>query len=129
MEPKKRGRKKSESINRSASSIKVYLLPDEKKLIEELAKQAGLSLSQYLARVGTGYKVKSVIDYERVREIAKANGDLGRLGGLLKLWLTDDRRLAFIEPKIIRDLVNKIESRSDEISDLMINLLESLNDK
>jgi hypothetical protein len=34
------------------------------------------------------------MDYEYVRELVRVNGDLGRLGGLLKLWLTDDPRTA-----------------------------------
>jgi hypothetical protein len=47
-------------------------------------------MSTYLMRVGLGYPVKSVLDNKRVEELCRINGDLGRLGGLLKLWLTDD---------------------------------------
>lgn len=74
--------------------IKVYCLPDERRAIEEKAAAAGMSLSAYLLAVGQGYKITGVVDYEHVRELARINGDLGRLGGLLKLWLTDDPRTA-----------------------------------
>lgn len=74
--------------------IYVYCLPDEKEQIEAMAKAAGRSASSYLRLVGQGYVMRSILDYERVQELAKVNGDLGRLGGLLKLWLTDDTKLA-----------------------------------
>ncbi len=34
-----------------------------------------------------GYHIFGVMDYEQVCELARINGDLSRLGGLLKLWL------------------------------------------
>ncbi len=74
--------------------IYVYCLPEEKAQIEAMAKASGNSASSYLRLVGQGYVMRSILDYERVQELAKVNGDLGRLGGLLKLWLTDDAKLA-----------------------------------
>lgn len=74
--------------------IYVYCLPDEKAQIEAIAKATGHSASSYLRAVGQGYPVHSILDFERIQELAKINGDLGRLGGLLKLWLTDDAKLA-----------------------------------
>ncbi|RJY51018.1 conjugal transfer transcriptional regulator TraJ [Veillonella atypica] len=82
--------------------IKVYCLPDERRAIEEKAAAAGMSLSAYLLAVGQGYKITGVVDYEHVRELARINGDLGRLGGLLKLWLTDDPRTARFGDATIR---------------------------
>lgn len=34
------------------------------------------------------------MDYKAVLDLVKVNADLGRLGGLLKLWLSDDKRVA-----------------------------------
>lgn len=65
--------------------LRVPVYPEEKKEIESLARQAGLSVACYLRDVGQGYQVKGVMDYEYVRELVRVNGDLGRLGGLLKL--------------------------------------------
>jgi len=35
-------------------------------------------------------KSLEIMDCELIREMARVNGDLGRSGGLLKLWLTYD---------------------------------------
>lgn len=99
-----------EPVTRKANPpIKVYCLPSEKKTIEDNAKTAGKSTSAFLLAVGQGYQVSGVVDYERVRELAKINGDLGRLGGLLKLWLTNDERTESFGADTIRAVLNKIE--------------------
>ena len=86
---------KTERVMRKGSTpIKVYCLPEEKEQIEAQAKRAGMSAARYLREVGQGYHISGVVDYEQVRELARINGGLGRLGGLLKLWLTDDVRTA-----------------------------------
>ena len=79
---------------RECPPVYVWVTPDEKRGIEAMAQATGNSASAYLRRVGLGHEVRSVLDYERVRDLAKVNGDLGRLGGLLKLWLSNDKRLA-----------------------------------
>ena len=90
----------SEKVTRKGSTpIKVYCLPEERAAIEANAQAAGMSTSAYLLAVGQGYRVQGVTDFENVRELVRVNGDLGRLGGLLKLWLTDDARTArFAKP-------------------------------
>lgn len=82
------------TTRKGCTPICVYCLPHEKAEIETLAKASGNSASSYLRLVGQGYVVRGILDYEHVAELAKINGDLGRLGGLLKLWLTDDAKLA-----------------------------------
>ena len=99
--------------------IKVYCLPEERELIEANAKMAGISVARYLRDVGQGYQIKGVMDYQHVRELVRVNGDLGRLGGLLKLWLTDDvRTLQFGEATILA-LLGRIEATQDEMSRIM----------
>lgn len=78
------------ATRKGSPPIKVYCLPEERAEIEANAKMAGVSVARYLRDVGQGYQIKGVMDYEYVRELVRVNGDLGRLGGLLKLWLTDD---------------------------------------
>lgn len=79
---------------KTQAPIKVYCLPEERAEIETMARKSGHSVSTYLRLVGQGYRVASIVDYEHVQELAKINGDLGRLGGLLKLWLVDDAKLS-----------------------------------
>ena len=63
----------------------------EKAGISKLAVQTGLSRSAYLRNVGLNCPVRSVVDLGAVSDLAKVNGDLGRVAGLLKLWLADMR--------------------------------------
>jgi hypothetical protein len=67
----------------------VWTTPEERATIERLAKTTGLSVSTYLRTLGMAYEPKSILDAQHVLELLKACGDLGRLGGLLKLWLVD----------------------------------------
>lgn len=85
--------KKSPS-RRESTPIVVRVTPDEKQKIDALARQTGLSTSAYLRELGLGHVPKSIVDYQHMLELSKLGGDLGRLGGLLKLWLTDDVRTA-----------------------------------
>ncbi len=103
--------------------IKVYCLPEERKAIEVNAKATGLSLSTYLLNVGMGFQVQSIVDYEQVRELARVNGDLGRLGGLLKLWLSDDARTAQFRESTVRVLLSKIEATQDELGEVMLRIV------
>lgn len=100
--------------------IKVYCLPEEKARIEANAKTAGMSVARFLREVGQGYRVKSVVDYQQVRALARINGDLGRLGGLLKLWLSNDERTAHIGEATLRALLSKIESTQEEMARIMM---------
>lgn len=70
-------------------ALRVYVTPAERTALKAVAKSAGLSVSDYLRSVGLGHEVRSVLDHDHVMEVMRARGDLGRVGGLLKLWLTE----------------------------------------
>jgi hypothetical protein len=107
----------AEKVTRkNTTPIKVYCLPEERE-------QAGLSVSTYLRRIGQGRQVKSVVDAEQVRELVKVNGDLGRLGGLLKLWLTNDVKAAQIGVPTIKAVLNRIDTTKDQMSTIMESVL------
>ena len=67
--------------------LKVWVSQEERANIEDRAKRTGLSLSAFLRAAGLSLRPKSVYDLEAVDQLAKVGADLGRLGGLLKLWL------------------------------------------
>lgn len=99
--------------------LRVPVLPEEEAQIKNNAAAAGLAVAAYLRTVGLGYQVTGILDNQRVEELARINGDLGRLGGLLKLWLTDDiRTLQFGESTILA-LLSKIEDTQDRMHDVM----------
>ncbi|EJN3801285.1 conjugal transfer transcriptional regulator TraJ [Vibrio alginolyticus] len=115
---------KTERIARKSSTpIKVYCLPEEKEQIEAQAKRAGMSAARYLREVGQGYHISGVVDYEQVRELTRINGGLGRLGGLLKLWLTDDVRTAQFGQSTILAVLSKIEATQEEMGNVMTKIV------
>ncbi|UQZ88884.1 hypothetical protein C4J81_06610 [Deltaproteobacteria bacterium Smac51] len=69
--------------------LTVYLTEDEHRQIAGLAGQAGLSVSRFVKRVCLGQEIRSKVDQEAVLALLHSKGDLGRLGGLLKLHLTE----------------------------------------
>ena len=103
--------------------LRVPVFPQEKEIIERQAKQAGMSVARYLREVGQGYPIRGVTDYERVRELARINGDLGRLGGLLKLWLTNDVRTAHFGKSTILKLLARIEATQDQMGQVMKSIV------
>jgi len=107
------------ATRKGTAPLKVYCLPEERVRIQLKAAAAGLSVSSYLLSVGQEYPIRGVLDYEKVRELARINGDLGRLGGLLKLWLTQDAHLEPFHPDAIRAVLRKIESHQSELGAVM----------
>lgn len=71
--------------------IAVWVTPEERADIERRAELAGLSLSNYLRTAGMNHPIRSTLDYQAIRELVGVAGDLGRLGGLFKLWLAERR--------------------------------------
>jgi hypothetical protein len=111
------------TTRKSTTPIKVYCLPVERALLKSLAANANLSTSTYLLKVGLGYRVPSRLDNRRVEELARMNGDLGRLGGLLKLWLTNDERTAEFGTATILALLAKIEATQDAMYEVMRHIV------
>jgi len=71
--------------------IKVFLTSEEMAEIQEKAKMSGLSMSAFLRALALNQKVRSVLDLHAVTDMVKVNGGLGRVAGLLKLWLLEKR--------------------------------------
>ncbi|ECZ2944989.1 conjugal transfer transcriptional regulator TraJ [Salmonella enterica] len=113
----------TEATRKRRRHLRVPVFPEEAASIEENAKRAGMSVARYLREVGQGYQITGIVDYEHVRELARINGDLGRLGGLLKLWLTNDVRTARFTDATILALLAKIEEKQDELGKVMMGVV------
>lgn len=81
--------KEKAPARRRGKPIEVWVTDEEKALISEKAKEAGMSRSGYLRALGLNTPIRSVVDLKAVADLAKVNGDLGRVAGLLKLWLAE----------------------------------------
>ncbi len=73
--------------------LHVPVLPAEAAAIKANAAIYGLPVAAYLRSVGLQHEPKTMLDTHAVLELAKINADLGRLGGLLKMWLSNDERV------------------------------------
>jgi hypothetical protein len=73
-------------------------------------------MSVYLKTLGLAYEPKSVLDAERVGDLLKACGNLGRLGGVLKLWLVEKPGQGASEEEV-RHLLEQIQEAREAIVD------------
>lgn len=81
----------TERTRREVPPIKVFVTDDEKAELSNRAASCGLSNAAFMRAAGLNHPVKARADLEAVRELVKINADLGRVAGLLKLWLAERR--------------------------------------
>lgn len=101
--------------------IKVVASAAERAEIKRLADAARLPLSAYLRTLGLNWQPKSTLDHQAVLALAKVNADQGRLGGLLKLWLSE-RPNQGAPATEVRRLLKEIEDAQAEIQSLIERL-------
>lgn len=73
--------------------FKVYLTPEEKGDIAANAKGSRMAISAYMRSLALGERPASGLDLDEMNKLLKVSADLGRLGGLMKMLLTNDERL------------------------------------
>jgi hypothetical protein len=73
--------------------VKVYVKPEEKAWIAANARAGRLSMSAYARTMALGGNPVHTLDLDEMNKLLKISADLGRLGGLLKMLLTNDERL------------------------------------
>lgn len=84
MPPKKR--KSPKELRKKMIGVKVN--PVEYEVIKNNAEKFGLYAPEFLRSAAMNYPIRSTVDQQAAAGLLKANADLGRLGGLLKMWLT-----------------------------------------
>lgn len=110
------------NVRRNTTPIKVWVFPDEKKEIVKNARNHGLSTSKFLRNLGLNIEVQGVMDQQAILELAKINADLGRLGGLLKLWLTNDEKTKNFNIGTIDELLNRISILQNKMYEKVIKI-------
>lgn len=86
--------------------LNAYVRAEEFAQVVQMSEQAGLSMSEFVRRVCLGQVVESKVDSRAVLDLLRINADLGRLGGLLKLWLTEPDQHATDVRKLLRDIMD-----------------------
>jgi hypothetical protein len=99
--------------------IDVWVDPQELADISAQAECLQLSRSEYLRNLGLGYQPRGQFDQVAIRELVKLHADQGRLGGLLKLWLSE-RKGEGDSISHVRSVLRQIESLQTEIAKLVI---------
>lgn len=102
--------------------LRIPVHPEEEQIIKANAAKAGLTTAVYLRRLALGYELHSVIDKQYIIELSKINADLGRLGGLLKMWLTNDERVAHIKPETMTVVLDRIQTTQAAMLDVVKKL-------
>ncbi|MFT9067230.1 MAG: hypothetical protein ABF420_04195 [Acetobacter syzygii] len=103
---------------RSGQRIPVKVTAAEKEAIERTARQVRLPASTLMRNLALGHSPPSRVDQETFLELFSLRGDLGRLGGLLKLWLVD-RPDAVVPNKVVREALTEILERQGQVADLI----------
>jgi len=99
----------------------VHVTEIERGRIVELAETTRLSVSSYLRALGQGYMPKSTLDHQAVLALARVSADQGRLGGLLKLWLSEKPGQG-ASVGDVRRLLHQIELVQEELRQLVRRL-------
>lgn len=80
-------------MKRSRPVLKVYMTKAEKARVAACAASCRMTSSGYAKMVLLGHQPVSCTDLKQMEGVLKVAADLGRLGGLLKMTLTNDERL------------------------------------
>lgn len=116
-------------LRRNQPPLKVYCLETERTQIIRNALATGKSVSEYMRNVSIGYRVQSNVNAEQARELIRLKGDMGRLGGLLKLLLSNEERfdgmtgerLQFATMKLLDEISENQKQVRSAIKDLIKN--------
>jgi hypothetical protein len=112
---------------RSAKGVLIKMTPDEHAAISKVASETGLAVAVMMRRLALGYRPESIVDIQTMLELIRVRGDLGRLGGLLKLWLVEQPGVGAPEMDV-RQVLNRALDLQGEVTKLLA-LLETITGK
>ena len=116
---------KKEKTRRESTPVKVWVTAAEKAAIAEKAAAHSMSSSRYLRALGLALPVQSTIDHRAVLDLLKINADLGRLGGLIKMWLTSNESSQSASAQVMEI---KLDRTLNEISALQKQMSDRIQD-
>ena len=89
---------------RSSRACLVKLTEAEHASIAETARAVGLPVAGLIRRLALGYEPESIVDSRTLLELIRLRSDLGRLGGVMKMWLVTGPAAAHRRPTCARPL-------------------------
>ena len=107
--------------------LRVPVTPSEKARIQWGARSTNLSIASYLRHLGTGRPPRAAEDRARIQQLLSMNGNLGRFGGLLKLWLTNASKLDLFSRINVLALLQELQDTQHTLEQLVQHAMRSLN--
>ena len=119
--PRRRRPRREDGGRRDQRLPEIRVTAAERSAIEAGAERVQMSTAAYLRALGLGHDPPSKVDLRAIHELGRLRADLGRLGGLLKLWLTD-RVGEGTEARDVSRVLAEIERRQAEIEAAVVRL-------
>lgn len=108
------------------NKFSIRLADDELEIIRQKANEYNLKPCAYLRALGLGHKIKSLNDTKIYLELAKLRSDFNRVGGLFKIYLSNEHKYNNEQAKYILQEINKSKNSIDKY---LLQLQETLNSK
>jgi len=99
--------------------IKVYVSATEREEIERRADGVKMPPSSLMRSLALGFEPRSAFDKDAIGALIKLHSDQGRLGGLLKLWLTEKKGEG-ANVSEVRSVLRQIESLQMELARIVM---------
>lgn len=104
---------------KSRMSVKFRLASTEAIRLTTMAQSVGMSRNEFLSRLMTFRHIPSQSDIALLRLLFVINGDLGRVGGLYKMWLADSKSLFLFNTAMIQQHLSALEAARENLRVLM----------
>jgi hypothetical protein len=121
---------RSKKVNPRKKFVAVWCTEEEKERIQQKAAMCGIKTGPFLRDLALEYPLTSRVDQYAVDQLLQAKADLGRLGGLFKLWLTkneDFKEMAKIGNRSYEDveeLVQDLEANEKKLIEIAKKIME-----
>lgn len=102
--------------------ISVRVSPKEHSHLLDYAESCSLPPSTYLRQIGLGHVPKTTQDQQLIHHLALLNTDLNRVGGLLKMWLSNEERAGFAKNLDVVGAMANLKSVAAQIEDVVVSL-------
>jgi hypothetical protein len=114
---------------KTSPAFRVYATPEERAQIIATAQACNLSVSEFLRTLGAGYAPAAWLDAEAMERLRQAIAEQGRLGGLLKMWLTDREKYDQTTMWTMRKLSETLTISQKEIREIVADVLAGVRRK
>ena len=115
----------SSNIQTDRTKVLIRVSEIEKARLIEKAADAEVTLSSYLRCVATGVRLRSQRHYQRVQSTVAVRGDVGRYGGLLKLWLSVAPKTDGFDRAQIIAVLKRTELARDAVKGLLRRVMRA----